>query len=205
MEDQPWQADAPLDVDAFDFSTSSDAAYKVKIEGRLLDDDMDGVLSDDSDDEEADVDAMDEGTRKKSRTPETKSRLSHFFKTITIDFGATSARDNSDSRIEWKKPNPSSSREAGATAEFDVLEFKRSGDENVNITISLTLDEAPERFTLSPALAEILDASETTRAEAVTGIWQYIRAMGLQEDEEKRSFRCDDSLRQVRHKHATSF
>ena len=29
------------------------------------------------------------------------------------------------------------------------------------------------------------------------GIWDYIKAMGLQEDDEKRSFDCDDRLRAV--------
>jgi SWI/SNF-related matrix-associated actin-dependent regulator of chromatin subfamily D len=92
-------------------------------------------------------------------------------------------------QIEWKK-------QAGA-ADFDCLEFERKGDENLNVTINLVRDELPERFRLSQALSQTLDAEEADRAEVVMGIWEYVKAMGLQEDEEKRSVRCDDRLRQV--------
>ena len=64
-------------------------------------------------------------------------------------------------------------------------------------TINLVRDENPERFLLSPQLAGILDTTEATRSEAAMGIWDYVKAMGLQEDEEKRSFECDDRLRAV--------
>ena len=36
-----------------------------------------------------------------------------------------------------------------------------------------------------------------TMSGIVLGIWDYIRAMGLQEDEEKRLVRCDHRLRSV--------
>jgi SWI/SNF-related matrix-associated actin-dependent regulator of chromatin subfamily D len=92
-------------------------------------------------------------------------------------------------QIEWKK-------QAGA-ADFDCLEFERKGDENLNVTINLVRDEVPERFRLSQALSQTLDAEEADRAEVVMGIWEYVKAQNLQEDEEKRSVRCDDRLRQV--------
>lgn len=200
VEDQPWQADGALDVDTFDFSTNMDSSYKVKIEGRLLDDDDDvDALNIDSDDESQDTDSIDKDNNDpKKSLLEQKHRFSHFFKSLNIDFEKTRTRDFGDQTVEWKKPVPStkSSNPLNA-ADFDQLEFKRGGDENVNITINLVRDEAPERFTLSPVLAEIMDASEATRAEVVTGIWQYIKVNGLQEDDEKRSFRCDSLLRQV--------
>jgi SWI/SNF-related matrix-associated actin-dependent regulator of chromatin subfamily D len=30
------------------------------------------------------------------------------------------------------------------------------------------------------------------------GVWDYVRVMGLEEDDEKRSFDCDDRLKAVR-------
>ena len=57
--------------------------------------------------------------------------------------------------------------------------------------------EDPERFELSDELAEVVDMKEATRSEIIMGLWEYIKLMGLQEDEEKRNFRCDDLLRKV--------
>jgi SWI/SNF-related matrix-associated actin-dependent regulator of chromatin subfamily D len=201
VEDQPWQADT-LDVDAFDFSTNMDSSYRVKIEGRLLDDEEEAEDSDDSEDEDeaTNGDAMDEDGKAKTKKPTPKQyKLSHFFKAMTVDFDRSRAKDGQDQSVEWKKPVVA----ANATnlpnaADFDQLEFKRGGDENTNITINLLRDESPERYLLSPALADVLDTNEATRAEAIMGIWDYVKAMGLQEDDEKRSFDCDDRLRAVR-------
>lgn len=202
VEDQPWQAET-LDVDAFDFSTNMDSSYRVKIEGRLLEEADDGLESDGSeDDEEETNDAMDEdgkSEKKKARLPEKQYKLSHFFKAMTVDFDRSKSKDGADQSVEWKKPNVASNTpNLPNAADFDQLEFKRGGDENANITINLVRDEHPERFQLSPALADILDTDISTRADAVMGIWDYIKAMGLQEDDEKRSFECDDRLKTVR-------
>ena len=183
-----------------------DSSYRVKIEGRLLDDndEEDERDSDDSDNEEQlNGDAMDEDGKKSEKRKSSLSakqyKLSHFFKAMTVDFERKLGKDGADQSVEWKKPVVA----ANATnlpnaADFDQLEFKRGGDENTNITINLTRDENPERFRLSTALADILDMNEATRAEAVMGIWDYIRAMGLEEDDEKRQFECDARLKAVR-------
>lgn len=180
-----------------------DSSYRVKIEGRLLDEDDDDADSIDSEDEPdaADADTMDEDGKpqKALKTPATQYKLSHFFKSMTVDFDRSkTTKDGADQSVEWKKPvvAPNAPNLPNA-ADFDQLEFKRGGDENINITINLVRDETPERFQLSPPLAEILDTNEATRAEAAMGVWDYVKAMGLQEDEEKRSFECDDRLRAV--------
>jgi SWI/SNF-related matrix-associated actin-dependent regulator of chromatin subfamily D len=202
VEDQPWQSDT-LDVDAFDFSTNMDSSYRVKIEGRLLDDEDEELDSDDSEDEDEakDSDAMDEDGKekaKKSKSSAKEHKFSHFFKAMTVTFDQNKTKDGADQIVEWKKPVVAPNAPLPNAADFDQLEFKRGGDENTNITINLVRDENPERFRLSPALAEILDTDEATRAEAVMGVWDYVRVMGLQEDDEKRSFECDDRLRAVR-------
>lgn len=100
--------------------------------------------------------------------------------------------------IEWKRPELRSPNAPPASApEFDELSFKRPGDNNANIVINLYRYEDPERFELDEILAYIVDMKEATRAEAVMGLFEYIRLQNLQEDEEKRNFRCDDLLRKV--------
>ena len=156
--------------------------------------------SDDSDDESTHRDAMDEdGMSKKTKPPGKEYKLSHFFKSMTVDFDRSRTTDGQDQSVEWKKPvvSPNATNLPNA-ADFHQLEFKRGGDENNNITINLVRDENPERYMFSNTLADILDAEEGTRAEAIMGIWDYVKALGLQEDDEKRSFDCDDRLRTVR-------
>ena len=170
----------------FDFGESSQATFRVKIEGRLLDD---PTFEKDTTEEEKKED--------KTRRP----RLSHFFKSITIDFDRNPAlQTDGYSAIEWRKPMPGSQNYDPNSSEvsFDTLEFERKSDENINVTINLVRDVKTERFKLSPLLAEILDTEEDDRAGAVQGIWEYCRAMGLQEDEDRRSIVCDEPLRKVR-------
>jgi chromatin remodeling complex protein RSC6 len=213
VEDQVWQGSG-MSVDAFDFSPNMEASYRVKIEGRLLDDDDDEDKTEDStaqDTTEAaqgteEGDRMDEDNStpqkpKQSQTQTTKPKFSHFIKALSVDFDRSRYRNGAEQNVEWKKPEPNVRNQGGAglppAADFDELAFKRNGDENMNITINLFRHETPERFQLSPELAEVVDMTEATQQEAVMGMWEYIRLWGLQEDEEKRNFRCDDLLRRV--------
>lgn len=198
VEEQPWQADA-LDVDAFDFNTNMDSSYRVKIEGKLLDEDEE--VSDSEDESDNDGEAMDEDgkeTKAKQKSKQKQYKFSHFFRSLTVDYDKSRGAGQ-DHVIEWKKPQvaPNTPNPPNA-ADFDQIEFKRGGDENTNITINLYRDEHPEKYQLKSPLTEILDVSSASRAEVVMGIWDYIRLNGLQEEDEKRSFECDDRLRQVR-------
>lgn len=203
-EDQVWQSGA-LDTDSFDFSTNNDSSYRVKIEGRLLDDD-DELEKDEEDEAKEGVDSemmdtdapvQDKG-KKIDAKKQSQPRFSHFFKAMTVEFDRTKMRNGAEQSVEWKKPErlPNNTSRPPA-ADFDELTFKRNGDENVNITINLFRDETPERFELSPELSDVVDETVATRAEAVMGVWEYIKLMGLQEDEEKRHFRCDELLKKV--------
>lgn len=177
----------------------------MKIEGRLLDDkDTDEIKSkpsaDDSNNDNS-GDKMDEDTNDEATATNSKLKLSHFFKAMTIDFDKSRFRNGAEQSVEWKKPdaatrNPNAPN-LPAGADFDVITFKRNGDENTNVTINLVRQEIPERYQLAPDLAAIVDMAEGTQQEAVMGLWEYIRQRGLQEDEEKRNFRCDELLKKV--------
>jgi SWI/SNF-related matrix-associated actin-dependent regulator of chromatin subfamily D len=186
-ENQPWQ-ERGLDSDAFDFATAVDGTYRVKIEGRLIDDDSDD-FSEGEDEEEKTDDSRMADVAEKTATG-TRKRFSHFFKAIQVEHDKSRSLSPEAPLIEWKK-------EAAGSADFDSVEFERKGDENMNVTIGLTRAESGERFRLSKSLSEILDTDEEDKMGAVLGIWDYIKAMGLQEDEEKRAVRCDERLRAV--------
>ncbi|KAL8296841.1 hypothetical protein RB600_002043 [Gaeumannomyces tritici] len=209
VDEQPWQA--PLNTDSFDFSTSHDSSYRVKIEGRLLDDDEDegdekehgNEAQKDKDDKDAmETDAPSTSKAKAAAKPQQRARFSHFFKAINVTVdrpGVAPGPAGPEQLMEWKKPEQRGGGTAvgNPAADFDELTFKRGGDENVNVVFSLTRHEEPERFSISPALADIVDMSEGSRTEIATRLWDYIRLNGLQEEEEKRQFRCDHLLRKI--------
>lgn len=143
---------------------------------------------------------------KESSHPSNRTKFSQFFKSITIDFDRSkSLQPDGMSQIGWKRsdkrPGTSSTiataTAASADSEFDCLEFERKGDENINITINLIRDENPERYKLSKPLADLIDSEEEDRAGVVMKVWEYVKAMGLQEDEENRRFQCDERLKAV--------
>ena len=157
-------------------------------------------------------------------TPNTpRKRLSHFFKSISIEIHSTNVgqADGVSNVIEWRKPPttttttmtaansvkgppPTSAGGGGgtsmnntSTSDFDALCFERKGDEDLNITVNLVKDENPERFWVSRELGAIIDRDEDDRAGVVIGIWEYVTAMSLQDDDERRGFHCDEKLRAV--------
>jgi SWI/SNF-related matrix-associated actin-dependent regulator of chromatin subfamily D len=192
-ENQPWQ-EKGLDADAFDFATGVDGTYKVRIEGRLLDDDTEDPMTNNNNEEEEEEEDKAEDVPMadmidKAPKGNTRKRLSHFFKAISVEYDRSRDISTEPPQIEWKKQ--------ASGSDFDSLEFERKGDENSNITINLTRAETPERFRLSKALSDVLDTDEEDKSGAVLGVWDYVKAMGLQEDEEKRAVRCDERLRAV--------
>jgi chromatin remodeling complex protein RSC6 len=208
VQDQVWQGNGPTS-DSFDFSGAAEASYRVKIEGRLLDDEASedeigtkpsaSNAATEDNDVKMDEDAV---TTERSGTVFNKSKLSFFFKAMTVDFDRSRFRNGAEQSVEWKKPDAALRQPNGpnlpAAADFDEITFKRNGDENANITINLFRQEIPERYQFSSELVDVVDMKEGTQQEAVMGLWEYIRLRSLQEDEEKRNFRCDELLKKAR-------
>ncbi|KAF2415790.1 hypothetical protein EJ08DRAFT_654836 [Tothia fuscella] len=189
-DNQPWQ-NTSLDTDAFDFGDSSQASYKVNVQGKLL------PAEDGLDSEE--VEEVEEGKEaqalKNAPGIHERTRLSHYFKQITVEFKRPQAlQPDGMAAIEWKRPPPDARTGAPSTADgadFDLLKFERKSDENINVEIKLYRDENPERFQLSPELAELCDTTEDDRPGVMYKLWSYIRANKLQENEDVRHIRCD--------------
>ena len=194
VENQPWQSGG-MDPDAFDFESDTNATYRVKIQGRLLDDGQDqGLEDEDEEDEEKDLDVMEEdGAEPKIKIPAQKPKVfSQYFNSITIDFDrAKSLQPDNFTQIEWKRPETPNAKDGN----FSELEFERKGDENINVTINLQRSHFPEKFRLSKPLAELLDTDEEDRAGVMMGIWEYARSQHLQQDDDERKFTCDAKLK----------
>lgn len=212
VENQPWQQqqeEQNSEQNGAMGSRQAGGRYRVKIEGRLLDGFEDPTASSDSEDEDGDEgrdpDAMEEDKmeenqkEKKESSQRRRNRLSHFFKSMTIDFDKPATPGVADlTTINWNKPSlPPNATSLPASADFDSLEFSRVAEVNLNVNLNLVRDENPERFRLSKELASMLDVEEEARSGIVVGLWEYISAMELQAIEEKRAVRCDDRLKAV--------
>jgi len=206
VENQPWQGSS-MDENAFDFNMGVEATYKVKIEGRLVEEDEEDDVSekDDEEEETTNGDAMDHDAQETSKPPlppqpPKRTKLSHFFKSITVDFDRNkNLQPDGTTQVEWRKPVvPANAQVLPKEADFDSLEFERKSDENINCTINLFRDESPERYKLSKELADLVDTEEDDRTSVLAAIWEYIKVNGLQQEEEKRSIAKDDKLRAVR-------
>ena len=202
VENQPWQDRGELEEAQFDFDTGVEATYKVKIEGRLLLDEGDEKQPTEK---KTRTDSND-GTEEDPKSDEQQSplpphvRMSHVFSQITVDFDRSkSLQPEAMTAVEWKKPPKDPKAPLPPTADFDCLEFERKSDENVNCTINLYRDEDPERFTLSDELAEVVLSKEEDRTSILMKLWEYVKIMGLQQEEDKRVIRCDDLLKAVSH------
>ncbi|RDA89485.1 hypothetical protein CP533_3014 [Ophiocordyceps camponoti-saundersi (nom. inval.)] len=208
VEDQVWQGN-DLDMDAFDFTPNMEASYRVKIEGRLLDEDEKNREKCSKDESPGMAPSsqretqQDEGSSQQqdAQVTEDRHRFSTFFRALSVDFDRSRFRNGAEQNIEWKKSDVLSKGYASGSqppaADFDEITFKRSGDENTNITINLYRHEVPERYQLSPELTDVIDMAEATQQEAVMALWEYIRHWGLQEDEERRNFKCNEPLKRV--------
>ncbi|KZZ94541.1 SWI-SNF complex subunit [Ascosphaera apis ARSEF 7405] len=186
---------------------------RVKIEGRVLDGrgravEEGGEESGDDDDEseEEEEEEGEKNVEKKNKKNKEMPRLrfSQFFKSITVEFEKPASPTGDDlladtTPVTWTRPPqqqqpPSSS----STTDFDSITFTRTTSTNLHATLHLTpLDQDPEttQYTLSPPLAYILDRTQDTRSNIIVGLYEYIRALNLQESEERRSVRCDEPLR----------
>ncbi|CAZ85426.1 unnamed protein product [Tuber melanosporum] len=195
-KDQPWQnSDRPLDENAFDFDTGQIPTFRVRIEGKLLEDEEDDAAEVDPD---SDLNLEPTpGFTDPIQPP--KKKFSHFFKGITVELDRNKDIHPEGNVIEWRKtaPNVPPGAAPQGPLEFDGFEFERKGDENVNCTIKLIRDEVPDRFRLNSALADLLDTKEDTRAGIVMGIWEYVRINGLQDPDERRTINCDENLKKI--------
>ncbi|KIW52864.1 hypothetical protein PV05_08477 [Exophiala xenobiotica] len=193
VENQYWQQ--KFEGDTFSLEDIKPPTYKVRIRGRLMEykeDQIDYSSDEESEDENEALMPQELKEPKKKTLIEPSRNMSHFWKDMYVEYEGVNHDYTTDPNVtvKWKKGQ-------NGGGDLDTFYFERKGDDNQNITICLTRDEQPERFRLSKALADALDMEEADRAEVVMGLWEYVKFFNLQEDDERRTIRCDDSLRQI--------
>ncbi|KAF9971687.1 SWI SNF, matrix associated, actin dependent regulator of chromatin, sub d, member 1 [Actinomortierella ambigua] len=129
---------------------------------------------------------VDEANQTSYKNKQNARKFSSFFRSVMIELERDSNLYPNGNFVEWhKSPNQS---------DVDGFEIKRHGDENVKVKIILHIDHTPERFKLSPELAEVLALDVETRPGIMLALWQYIKFHQLQDAEDKRLINCDQKL-----------
>lgn len=147
---------------------SSEApSWSLKIIGRILEDGKDPVLAE--------------------KVQKSYPKFSSFFKKITIYLDASLYPDNHV--ILWENVR--------SPALHEGFEVKRKGDKESTVRIRLEMNYMPERFKLSPALAEVLGVEVDTRPRILAAIWHYVKSKKLQNYEDNSYFACDPPLQKV--------
>ncbi|KAG0281486.1 SWI/SNF complex component snf12 [Linnemannia exigua] len=139
-------------------------SWTLKVEGRLVD--------------EANASAY--------KNRQTSRKFSSFFRSVMIELERDSNLYPNGNFVEWHKSTNQ--------ADVDGFEIKRHGDENVKVKVILHVDNSPERFKLSPELADVLAIDVETRPGIMMALWQYIKFHQLQDPEDKRNINCDQKL-----------
>lgn len=114
-------------------------------------------------------------------------KFSSFFKRITIQLDPVHYPENN--MIVWDS--------ARASNHVEGFEIKRRGNVDCDVNIWLEMDHTPERFKLSPALAQVLGVEVDTRPHVIAAVWQYIKTKKLQNPVDPTMINCDDALQKV--------
>ncbi|OMO71716.1 hypothetical protein COLO4_28094 [Corchorus olitorius] len=133
-------------------------SWSLKIIGRILEDGKDPVVA--------------------GKLQQSYPKFSSFFKKITIYLDASLYPDNHV--ILWES--------ARSPALHEGFEVKRKGDKESTARIRLEMNYMPERFRLSPALAEVLGTEVDTRPRVLAAIWHYVKCKKLQNYEDNSFF-----------------
>ncbi|KAF1804832.1 hypothetical protein FB192DRAFT_1274326 [Mucor lusitanicus] len=113
-------------------------------------------------------------------------KFTSFFKTIIVELDRDPEAFPEGNITEWHK-------QANAM-DTDGVELKRKGDVDVNARIILVPDFNPQKYKLSPALAEIVSPPLAAKPHILNELWNYVKLHQLHDKQDKRVIQCDDKL-----------
>ena len=79
----------------------------------------------------------------------------------------------------------------------DSLEIKRKGSQACDATVTIYLDWQPERFTVDPKLADLIDLKWGTKAAVIRAFWASVKKHRLQDPKHPQQINLPMELAQV--------
>lgn len=143
-------------------------------------------------------------------------KFSNLIKSCVVEFIRDPALypdggSGTDNIVEWHRPVPSVAPQPpvpgtggsaatehplihSAEPALDGFEIKRTGSVPVKARIVIYPLYVPERYSVAPPLAELLDVQEDTRAGVLSALWGYIKDRRLLDENNHRVVRLDAPL-----------
>eukprot|EP00826_Nyctotherus_ovalis_P005932 TRINITY_DN11356_c0_g1_i3.p1 TRINITY_DN11356_c0_g1~~TRINITY_DN11356_c0_g1_i3.p1 ORF type:complete len:203 (+),score=53.73 TRINITY_DN11356_c0_g1_i3:531-1139(+) len=123
-------------------------------------------------------------------------KMTHFIKRIEVAFD----KDSNLPAIEWDRQNLEEE-----VTEHSGFEIAREGDKELEVTISLWINCTPRQFKVKKELHSLIGIRQCTRTQAVTALWQYIKANKLQDVNDRKIIHCNRELGRVMKKESMCF
>jgi SWI/SNF-related matrix-associated actin-dependent regulator of chromatin subfamily D len=130
-----------------------------------------------------------------ANAPSSHRKFTSFFKKMYVELDKSEFEASENWAVEWNR--------SGSVEDTDGFEIKRKSNKESTAHIFLHLDHTPERFQVSPALANLLGLQDWqnktfTRTTVILQLWQYIRSKKLQQDpDNKANLTLDAPVRAV--------
>ena len=115
---------------------------------------------------------------------EIKSRFSSLLKSMILK--VDSDESDQDHIVEWRNDGN----------ESDGFEIHRKGRAS-KLSLYLRLNNQPEKYKLSPKLAQLLRTHTDTKSFVFMAIWKYIKLKKLQDVNDKKMINCDSQLEEL--------
>ncbi|KAG8871976.1 SWI/SNF complex component snf12 [Tulasnella sp. 331] len=128
---------------------------------------------------------LDASTQRLNRGPSRK--FSSFLKSMVVEFDRDPTLYPESNIVEWHRFDSPEAQ--------DGFEIKRRGDMAVKARVILHLEHTPEHFKVNEAtLAGLIGVQEDTRVGIIAGLWNYIKANGLQDKVHPTTIKFDQKL-----------
>jgi SWI/SNF-related matrix-associated actin-dependent regulator of chromatin subfamily D len=153
--------------------TLNSTEWKLRLEGRLISESEEDILKEDSFQE--------------------SKRFLNYFEKIRVEFNT--GREDLYPAVEWVKAKS----ETGSS--FDCFEIarvvtkdqkKKLGETPITVKLTMSLENNPKRYRVSPQLSRVLGGiEEVTRLQVVGALWQYVKSNRLQDSDNRDMINCN--------------
>jgi SWI/SNF-related matrix-associated actin-dependent regulator of chromatin subfamily D len=124
-------------------------------------------------------------------------RMTHFIRKVEISFNKEQVEYPD---IEWNKETHLSGTSGGqAEEDKDGIQVIREGDKEYDLSIAIHINYTPKQFKVKSELSALIGVRQCTRMQAVSALWEYMKANRLQDQEDRKVINCNKELKEAFH------
>ena len=112
-------------------------------------------------------------------------KMTHFLRKVEISFNKEQV-DYPD--LEWNK-------ETAKNPDRDGIEIIREGNKELDLSISIYINYSPRQFKVKPKFFSLIGIRQCTKVQAISALWEYIKANRLQDQQNRQKINCNKELK----------